>query len=91
MGEVLRMDVNELTNWLLLSHVLPWSWCVRFLSSRVVYSDGSALEYDSIELLDTSRGVVNGSHGDESESSRSVSLYISCVPTTIRRAGNLTL
>lgn len=45
-----------------------------FVSSRVVDTDGTAVEDDAVELLDTASSVLSRAHGDEAEATRAVGL-----------------
>lgn len=56
------------------THVLAGSRIVRRHGCGKVDTDGSAVQDDTVELVDTPLGIVDGAHGDETETSGSVAL-----------------
>jgi len=64
-----------LTARLPFSLVLPWGRVMGSLSSGEINSDRSTVHDSSIQALHSPLRIFNRTHGDESETSRSVTLF----------------
>lgn len=71
------MDGNVLTARLPFSLVLPWGRVVSSLSSGEINSNRSTVHDSSIQTLHSPLRIFDRTHSHETETSRSVTLFIS--------------
>lgn len=53
-------------------HVLARRWSMRAISDRVVHTDATTVQVDSIEFLNASSSIFNGRHFYETKSPRAI-------------------